>query len=65
MNALEPLIGKLVKVVYQDSGETKIRKGTLIAADDQFLTLKTFHHSYAIGRGGVIEIKTLEGGWNR
>lgn len=61
-NALESLIGKLVKVVYRDSGEVKVRKGTLIAADDQFLTLKTFNHTYAVGRGNITEIKTIEEG---
>ena len=59
-NALESLIGKLIKIVYSDSGETKIRKGKLAAADDQLLTLQTLEHTYCIGRNCVIEIKLLE-----
>lgn len=62
MNALEPLVGKLIKVVYSDSGEAKVRKGKLLAADGQFLTIQTFDHTYAIGRACIVEIKTLEEG---
>ncbi|MQY67760.1 MAG: hypothetical protein GH150_00015 [Hadesarchaea archaeon] len=60
MDTLEPLVGKLVKVVYSDGGEVKVRKGTLVGVDNQFLTLQTFNHTYAIGRACVTEIKTLE-----
>lgn len=60
MDAVEPLLGKLVKIVYSDSGETKIRKGVLIAFDSTLLTVKCFEHTYAIARSQIVEVKTLE-----
>ena len=61
MDALEPIREKLIKVVYVDSGEVKIRKGRLIAFDSSFITVRTFDRTYAIQRGQIIEVKTLEG----
>ena len=63
-NALEPLVGKLVKVVYRDGPSIKVRKGRLLGADDQLLMFRTLNHTYAVGRASVIEIKSLEG-WER
>lgn len=60
-DALESLQGRLIKVVYSDSGEVKVRKGQLVGLDDHFITVRTFNHTYAIARPQIIELKTLEG----
>jgi hypothetical protein len=61
-NALEPLIGRLVKVVYTDAEEVKVRRGRLLSADDSFIVIQTYAHSYAVSRAQVVELKTLEEG---
>ncbi len=60
MDALDSLVGKIVKAVYTDAGETKVRKGRLIAVDASFVVVESYTHTYAIPRGQIIEIKTLE-----
>ena len=61
-SAAELLIGKLVKLVYRDHEEIKVRKGHLLAVDSNFLTIRTFEHSYAIPVSAVIEVKTFQEG---
>lgn len=63
VNTFDALVGKLVKAVYCDSGgEVKIKKGTLVAADTDFIQLRTYEHTYIIKRSAITELKTLEGG---
>ena len=60
-NAFDALIGQLVKVVYTDSGgEVKIKKGTLLAADSEFIRLRTYEHTYIIKRSAISELRTFE-----
>lgn len=62
-NAFDSLIGRLVKVVYTDSGgEVKVKKGQLVSADLEFIQLKTYAHAYVIKRSAITELKTLGGG---
>jgi ribosome maturation factor RimP len=59
-NAFDALIGRLVKVVYQDSGgEVKVRKGLLVVVNGDFLQIQTHGHTYMISRASISEIKTL------
>lgn len=60
-NAFDSLIGRLVKVVYCDSGgEVKIKKGRLVSADLEFIQLQTYAHTYVIKRDAITELKTWE-----
>lgn len=62
-NAFDSVIGRLVKVIYKDSGgETKIKKGHLIAADAEFIQLETWEHTYMIRRTAISELRTVEAG---
>jgi ribosome maturation factor RimP len=61
-NAAELLIGKLVKLVYRDGSEVKVRKGKLLAADQNFITIQTDVHTYVVPVSAVVEIKTIEEG---
>ncbi len=62
-NAFDALVGKLVKIVYRDSGgEVKVKKGHLIAVDPDFIRVETFQHTYVIRRDTISELKTIEGG---
>lgn len=62
-NAFDALVGRLVKIVYCDSGgEVKVKKGKLIAADQDFIRLQTFNHTYVIKRSSISELKTIEEG---
>ena len=57
---LEPLLNKLIKCVYKDGPNIKVRKGQLLGVDAELLVLRTFEHTYAIKRACIIELKTLE-----
>lgn len=62
-NAFDALVGKLVKIVYRDSGgEVKVKKGHLIAVDPDFIRLQTFQHAYVIRRDTISELRTIEEG---
>ena len=61
-SAAERLLGKLIKLVYRDGTEVKVRKGKLLAADQNFLTVQTDVHTYVVPVAAVAEIKTLEAG---
>jgi hypothetical protein len=65
LDALDSLVGKIVKAVYTDAGETKIRKGRLIAADASLIVVESYTHTYAIPRGQLMELKTLESAGGR
>ncbi len=59
-NAFTSLVNQLVKVIYTDSGgQVKIRKGRLLAADSDFIRLKTYEHTYVIKRSTISELKTF------
>jgi hypothetical protein len=62
MNELESLVGKLVKIIYDDGGEVRIRKGRITSVGDDFLKFQTRSNSYVIGKRAITSIKAMEGG---
>jgi hypothetical protein len=61
MPGLEDLQGKLIKLVWRDGDETKVKKGRLVSIGD-FLELRTHQNTYRIRADVVISIKSSNGG---
>lgn len=59
VEALKPLINRQVKVVFNDGGETRVKRGLLISTEDGFATLDTPHGLCAIR---ITEIKKIQEG---
>jgi len=59
-SAFDAFVGRIVKIVYNDDGEIKVKKGRLISDDGEFLQLRTYEHTYIINRTAITELKLLE-----
>ena len=57
---LAGFIGKLVKIIYDDGGETRVRKGRIVRVGENFIEFQTFANRFVINRRVITSIKVIE-----
>jgi ribosome maturation factor RimP len=56
-NPFRDFKGRLVRVVFRDGGEIQAKKGHLVSAEGDFITLRTLVRTYVIRVSEVLKLQ--------
>jgi ribosome maturation factor RimP len=60
MTDLSQFVGRLVRVVFKDGERVEAKKGDLVDADGEFITLRTLKHTYVIRVSEILKLSDAE-----